>query len=434
MQMNNLELFKNFFSDKLHSLLTIDSTWQLGVLSIALLIAWQLNTQWKKHVITQLGEKERRGLSRFLLRGSGYLVFPIISLLFIYIGMTVLQLYKISTPILNVIIPLLLSLAAIRISVYSLRRSFKKTKNLHAWEGFISISIWCLVALHLLGWLPDILDALDRSAINFGNNRISILSVAQFIIIVGIYIVAARWLANLIEQRAKRSKTISSSMQVGLSKFSNVILYSVAIIVALNSVGINLTNLAVFGGAIGVGLGFGLQRIASNFISGFILLFDRSIKPGDVISIGDRFGWVVALRARYIVVKDRDGVETLIPNENIITSEVTNWSYSDKQVRIKVPLQISYQDDVELAMQLMLDACNVSNRVLSSPKPVVRLRAFEDSGIKLELRLWLNDPEKGVGSVKSDINLAIWKAFKENKVTIPFPQRDVHIIKDVLIE
>ena len=432
--MENLTLLQSFISSKMHKLLVADSAWQLTVLFLGIIVAWKLNHHWRKRLTAHLGQEEQRGVSRFLLRGSGYLVFPIVTLVFIYIGVAILQFYQIATPILDVVIPLLLSLAAIRVSVYSLRRTFNRSQNLRTWEGFISISIWCLVALHLLGWLPGILDALDRSAINFGNTRISVLSVAKFIIMAGIYIVVARWLATLIEQQTRQSKVISSSMQVGLSKFANVVLYSIAIVVALNSVGIDLTTLTVFGGAIGVGLGFGLQRIASNFISGFILLFDRSIKPGDVISIGDRFGWVVALHARYIVVKDRDGVETLIPNENIITSEVTNWSYSDKHVRVKVPLQISYQDDVEVAMQLMLDACNVSNRVLKTPEPNVRLTAFEDSGIKLELRLWLNDPEKGVGSVKSDINLAIWKSFKENKITIPYPQRDVHIVKNDFID
>ncbi|VAW92461.1 Potassium efflux system KefA protein / Small-conductance mechanosensitive channel [hydrothermal vent metagenome] len=432
--MNNLDLLQKFLSDKLQNLLVIDSVWQLAVLLIVFVIAWKLNRQWSKRLTAHLGEKEQRGVSRFLLRGSSYLIFPIITLLFIYIGVIGLRFYNIATPIVDIVIPLLLSLAIIRVTVYSLRRAFTKTQNLRAWEGFISISIWGLVALHLLGWLPDILNTLDSAAMTFGDNRVSILSVAKFIIIAGIYIVAARWLSMLIEQRAKRSKVISSSMQVGLSKFSTVILYSIAIIVALNSVGIDLTTLTVFGGAIGVGLGFGLQRIASNFISGFILLFDRSIKPGDVISIGNRFGWVVALHARYIVVKDRDGVETLIPNENIITSEVTNWSYSDKHVRVKVPVQVSYDDDVEQAMQLMLDACNVSPRVLQKPEPTVRLTSFADSGIELELRLWLDDPEQGVGSVKSDINLAIWKAFKENAITIPFPQRDVHLIKDTLTD
>ncbi len=430
--MPNLDVLQTLFSDKLNSLLIADSAWQLGVLLVAFIAAWKLNHQWNKRLTAHLGEKEKRGVSRFLLRGSSYLVFPVITLIFIYIGVAVLQLYKITTPILDIIIPLLLSLAAIRVSVYSLRRAFTKTQNLRAWEGFISISIWGLVALHLLGWLPGILNALDSAAISFGDNRVSILSVAKFIIIAGIYIVAARWLAMLIEQRAMKSTVISSSMQVGLSKFATVALYSIAIIIALNSVGIDLTTLTVFGGAIGVGLGFGLKSIASNFISGFILLFDRSIKPGDVISIGNRVGWVVALHARYIVVKDRDGVETLIPNENIITSEVTNWSYSDKHVRVKIPVQVSYDDDVEQAMQLMLDACQVSARVLQNPEPAVRLTNFADNGIELELRLWLDDPEQGVGSVKSDINLAIWKAFKDNAITIPFPQRDVHLIKDTL--
>ncbi len=428
--MNSVNQWLQIITAKLQSLLVADSLWQLAILAVALLLAFILNRKWKQFLVARLGTTEQKGVSRFILRGSGYLIFPLLTLVIIYIGVSILHVYNITTPILNILIPLLLSLAAVRISVYSLRRTFSKTPALKTWEGFISTTIWCLVALHLLGWLPDILKSLDSAAVTLGDNRLSILSVLQFIVIAGIYFVVARWLANLIEQQAKNSHVISSSMQVGLTKFAKFFLYSIAIVIALNSVGIDLTTLTVFGGAIGVGLGFGLQRIASNFISGFILLFDRSIKPGDVISIGNRFGWVVALHARYIVVKDRDGVETLIPNENIITSEVTNWSYSDKHVRIKVPVQISYEDDVEMAMKVMLDACAVSSRVLSTPKPQVRLTQFADSGIELELRLWLDDPEQGVGSVKSDINLAIWKGFKDKNITIPYPQRDVHIIRD----
>lgn len=422
--------FQALFSNQLQVLFSTDTIWQLGIILTSSLIAWRVQLAWNRFLSHQLGTEEQKGFSRFILRGSGYLASPISVLTIVYISSLLLPLFDVTTHILNIVIPLLLSLAAIRISVYSLRRAFTKSQTLRAWEGFISVSIWGIVALHLLGILPDILTALNASAINFGDNRISILSVLEFIFIVAIYIIVARWLIIFIEQRAKRSKVISSSMQVGLSKFANVLLYSIAIIFALDSVGIDLTTLTVFGGAIGVGLGFGLQRIASNFISGFILLFDRSIKPGDVISIGDRFGWVVALHARYIVVKDRDGVETLIPNENIITSEVTNWSYSDKHVRVKIPVQVSYADDVEHAMALMLEACSVSSRILGDPEPAVRLTAFEDSGIKLELRLWLDDPEQGVGSVKSDINLAIWKAFKTHNITIPFPQRDVHILNN----
>ncbi|MFU8819356.1 MAG: mechanosensitive ion channel family protein, partial [Desulfurivibrio sp.] len=175
-----------------------------------------------------------------------------------------------------------------------------------------------------------------------------------------------------------------------------------------------------------VGLGFGLQRIASNFISGFILIMDRSVKPGDVITVGDKYGWVEELRARYIVVRNRDGVDTLIPNETLITTQVINWSYGDRNVRIKVPVQISYDDDPEQAMELMRTAASSSPRILDDPAPTVRLLEFADSGILLELRVWIGDPEQGSGGVRSEINLAIWRAFKEAGITIPYPQRDLH--------
>jgi len=225
----------------------------------------------------------------------------------------------------------------------------------------------------------------------------------------------------------KRSPYINISLQVGLAKISRFVLLFIAIMLALTDAGLNLSSLTVFGGALGVGIGFGLQKIVSNFISGFILLGDRSIRPGDVISVGNTYGWVKQLKARYIVVRNRDGVETLIPNENLVTSEVINWSYSDRRVRVRVPVQISYNDDPEEAMVIMKKAATVSERVLKIPEPTVNLMEFADSGIALELRVWLTDPEEGIGSVRSLINLAIWRGFKEAGITIPYPQRDVHL-------
>jgi len=216
-------------------------------------------------------------------------------------------------------------------------------------------------------------------------------------------------------------------MRVGFSKFIRIALLIIAFLLALNAVGINLSSLAIFGGALGVGLGFGLQKIVSNFISGFILVMDRSIKPGDVITVGDQFGWVEALNSRYLVVRNREGVDTLIPNENLITSEVINWSYADRNVRVIIKVQISYNDDPEQAMALMLECAKASDRVLEDPPATVRLMAFGDNGIELQLRVWIADPENGTAMVKSDINLAIWRAFKVHNITIPFPQRDVHI-------
>lgn len=397
---------------------------------VAVLVGWLAHRRWITFIVAQIGLDEKHGFRRMAMRGSIRVVFPLVVAILLQIAVGILSQFELITPLLDLLVPLLLSLAAIRVIVYALRRAFGPSPALRAWEGIISTIIWGAVALHLLGWLPDVLASMDSLGVTMGNNRVTLLSVLQLALAIAVFMVIASWISRYIEQRAKRSEYLSVSMQVGLSKLSKVLLYTIAILIALNSVGIDLTTLTVFGGALGVGLGFGLQRIASNFISGFILLFDRSIKLGDVITIGQRFGWVVAMHARYIVVRDRDGVETLIPNENLITTDVVNWSYSDKHVRVKIPVQISYADNPEQAMQLMIDACDVSDRVLKNPEPQSRMLEFGESGINLELRLWLDDPEKGVGSVKSDINIAIWKAFKEHKITIPFPQRDVHLLNE----
>jgi len=217
---------------------------------------------------------------------------------------------------------------------------------------------------------------------------------------------------------------------VAFGKFSKFFLIALALFLAIDAAGIDLTTLTVFGGALGVGIGFGLQRITSNFISGFILVLDRSIKPGDVISVGaddTKFGWVQELRARYVVVRDRDGVERLIPNENLITSEVVNWSYTDPNTRVRIPVQISYDDDPEQAMALLIEAAKASTRILTTPEPTARMLAFADSGIQLELRIWISDPENGIGNVRTDVNLAIWRSFKAAGITIPYPQRDLHL-------
>ncbi len=371
--MEIFQLISNRFTDWIQVFKTPSGAWQLLIIFLALAISWFVHRRWQKFIVDRIGEHEATGIRRFALRGSGRVVFPLTMAAFLLVGRGVLAQFFSSTALLDVLLPLIFSLALIRITVYTLRRVYGSSQTLRALEGFVGLSVWFVVALHLLGWLPDVLAALDRPAIIFGSNRFSVLSLFKFTLAAAVFIVLARWTSRLIEQRVQHSTALSATMQIGLAKFSRVLLYTLAILIALGSVGIDLTTLTVFSGALGVGLGFGLQRIASNFISGFILIFDRSIKPGDVISIGNRFGWVVALHARYIVVRDRDGVETLIPNENLITSEVINWSYSDRHIRIKIPVQISYSDNPEQAMEIMLNACLVNKRVLSEPVPQVRL-------------------------------------------------------------
>jgi small-conductance mechanosensitive channel len=324
-------------------------------------------------------------------------------------------------------VPVLTALAAVRFSVYLLRKAFTINPLLRSSENLLAGLIWLGVIFHLLGWLPAVLEMLDSVAVTLGDTRVSVLSVFNVMILIAVAFILALWLADVVNRQVNRLPGVTPSFKVGVSKFSRFLLMTLAFLLALNAAGINLSSLAIFGGALGVGLGFGLQRIASNFISGFILVLDRSIKPGDVITVGDKFGWVQELNARYIVVRNREGVDTLIPNENLITSEVINWSYADPNVRVIVSVQISYDDDPEQAMQVMMECASASPRVLSDPAPTVRLIQFADSGIELQLRFWIADPANGFAGVKSDIHVAIWRAFKREGITIPYPQRDLHI-------
>lgn len=402
--------------------------WQIGVLVLAAAGAWLVHRTLTRSLLARVDAgADDYAVRHLAIRTTQRILFPLSMLLGVIVGAALLRRMGHAVVLLDLAVPLLLSLAGIRLLVYFLRKTFKPGPAVKAWEGLIATSVWIVVALHLLGWLPDVLAALDAMAMQLGKTRISVLAVLKLILALALLWLLAMWLGRLIEQRISRSTYVNPGMQVALIKLSKFGLLVLAFLLALNAVGIDLTALAVFGGALGVGLGFGLQRIASNFISGFIVLFDRSIRPGDVISVGQSFGWVQALHARYVVIKDRDGVERLIPNESLIVNEVINWSYSDRNVRLKIPVSISYDNDPERAMDLLLQAARANERVLDEPPPAARLMAFGDNGIQLELRVWLADPEAGLATVRSDINRAIWRLFKEAGIVIPYPQRDLHI-------
>ena len=401
--------------------------WEVGVLLLAAAGAGLVHRALGKGLAARTAQSAEYAVRHLALKTLQRILFPISMLLGVLAGRALLQHQGMATDLLDLAVPLLLALASIRIIVYFLRKTFRPGPAVKAWENLIATSIWVVFALHLLGWLPAVLEGLDDVAMQVGEKRISLLATGKLVLAVAVLWMLAMWLARLIENRISQAVYVNASMQVALVKLSKFLLLVLAFLLALDAVGIDLTALAVFGGALGVGLGFGLQRIASNFISGFIVLFDRSIRPGDVITIGDKFGWVQELRARYVVVKDRDGVERLIPNETLITNEVINWSYSDRNVRLKIPVSISYDSDPERALALLREAAMANERVLAEPEPATRLMAFGDSGIELELRVWIQDPEAGLANVRSDINLAIWRKFRGAGIVIPYPQRDLHI-------
>ena len=415
---------------RLQQLASPELFYELGILLVAGVVAWLIHRTMRDTLHAGLEVASAKGFRHLTLRTAQRILLPATMLVGVLIGRGALSSMDLPVGLLDVAVPLLLSLVAIRLLVYVLRKGFPVTPMLKTWENLISGSIWVMVALHLVGWLPAVEATLDELAFNIGSSRISLLATIKLVALVALLLTLAFWVSGVIERRMRASAHMTPSLQVAFGKFSKVFLIALAFLLAIDAVGIDLTTLTVFGGALGVGIGFGLQRITSNFISGFILVLDRSIKPGDVISVGGndaKFGWVQELRARYVVVRDRDGVERLIPNENLITSEVVNWSYSDTNTRVRLPVQISYDDDPQQAMTLLIEAAKASSRVLSSPEPAARMLDFADNGIQLELRVWISDPENGIGNVRTDINLAIWRLFKAAGISIPFPQRDVHL-------
>ncbi|MBI3776615.1 MAG: mechanosensitive ion channel [Gammaproteobacteria bacterium] len=397
---------------------------QLGVLIIAAAVAWLAHRRVHDY-FNRLSTQTP--LQQMLVHAVQILAFPLVMVAGVLIGRSILSHTHWKVAVLNISLPVLLSLAAIRSLMYLLQIALGPGRGLKTWENVIGTVIWALVALHLIGWLPEVLTWMDEIAFTVGQARVSVLTLCKLAASVAVWLLLALWIARVIESKLQQSLQLDAGTRLGLAKFSKVLLLTLAVFIALNSVGIDLTALTVFGGALGVGLGFGLQRIASNLISGFILVFERSIRPGDVITVGKSSGQVKELRARYIVVRSRDGMEILIPNENLIIAEVTNWTYSDRNVCVKVPVQISYHDDPTLAMRVMLDVARANPRVLAEPTPGCLLTAFAENGIDLELNVWINDPEDGIGNVHSEILLAVWHAFKQQHITFPCPQREIVI-------
>jgi small-conductance mechanosensitive channel len=295
------------------------------------------------------------------------------------------------------------------------------------WSRFIAIAAWTIAALNILNLLEPTTDLLDGIALTLGGLRISALIIIKAVLSLAVLLWLATMAGRLLERRITTLPNLTPSLQVLFSKLLKIIFVVIAVVVALNSVGIDLTAFAIFTGAVGVGAGFGLQKAISNFVSGVMLLLDKSVKPGDVISVGQTYGWVSSLGARHVSVVTRDGTEYLIPNEDLITHQVVNWSYSSNQVRLRIPIGISYNADVRQARALCLAAAAETPRVLAQPAPACLLLGFAESAVELELRIWIHDPRNGVGNVKSDVLLLVWDKFHAHGIEFPYPQRDLHL-------
>ena len=392
---------------------------QAGAIVASLLIALLLAPPFTRWLQRRLDDSRDDARLAFVWRTFLPLVTPIIWVVLLWIAIDVAARLGWPVKLMSIVTSLLNAWIVIRLVTQFVRDP--------VWSRFIAVVVWAAAALNILGLLSPALEMLDGIAFSIGEVRITALGVVEGLF----YLVVLLWLANLFsqlfERRIRHIPNLTPSVQVLFAKLLKIALITLAILVAVTSVGIDLTALAVFGGALGVGIGFGLQKIVANFVSGIILLMDRSIKPGDTIGIEQTYGWIQKLGARYVSVVTRDGVEHLIPNEDLITNRVENWSYSDDNVRFKVPVGISYRADVRKAMAQCIEAAQAVARVLDSPKPICLLKGFGDSSVDLEVRFWINDPRNGVSNVKSEVLLGIWDRFHEHGIEIPFPQRDLHL-------
>jgi small-conductance mechanosensitive channel len=408
------------------SLLLPTSLLQIAVIGGAVLLGWWIGRLARPRLASTAPSQDFRGRAR----EATWVAAPFV----LAMAAGLLHAAGTAARYVDVAVQLAALLLLIRVVVYIVRVSLGARARLKGWGTAISLSLWVFLSLHLLGWGDTVIGALDGIGVDLGKTRVSVWSVAKLLVTVSLFVVAAMWASRWLERRVLKLDALAPNMRIGIAKFLQAFLVGLSVLVGLNAAGLDLTTLNVLTGAIGIGLGFGLQSIAANFVSGFVLLMDRSIKPGDVISFTgttgtatEGFGWVEELRGRYVVVRDRDGVATLVPNQNLINNSVVNWSYSDPRVRLKLPVRVSYKGDPELAMRLMLEATAGHPRVIQDPAPVARLMAFGDHGIELELRFWIPDPAAGVNNVRSDVNRAIWKLFKQHGVVIPVAQREVRL-------
>jgi len=289
-----------------------------------------------------------------------------------------------------------------------------------------SLLIWSIAALHLLGIYNSVVTLLDKIAFQSGNIHISLLMVIKGVLTLFIFFWIANKLTTFSERKIKKVSTLTPSIKVLLTQILKFLIFTGVILVTMSSLGIDLTALAVVGGAVGVGVGFGLQKVVSNFISGIIILLDKSVKPGDIIEIEDVYGEIKSIGLRYISVLTLDGKEYIIPNEDLITKKVINWSYSNNLVRTKVSIGVSYNSNVDKALELLEQSVKNIDRILQKPSPKIFLKEFGDSSVNLEIKFWIKDPENGITNLKSEVNKNIWRLFKENGIEIPFPQQDIH--------
>jgi small-conductance mechanosensitive channel len=394
---------------------------ELAALVACVLLAWLLvRVASRAHLVAE-GNSILFG--RRVIDG---VLFPLLLLLFAYAAQALLaRLFPLA--VFKVAVPVLLSLALIRMGVKVLQVAFKDAPLVRALERTISWLVWMAVVLWLSGLLPVILEELDGIKWKVGNSTLSVRTMLEGAVTAGVVLLIALWISAAIETRLLRAATGNElSLRKAVSNATRAVLMFVGLLMALSAVGIDLTALSVLGGAIGVGIGFGLQKLAANYVSGFVMLAERSVRIGDNVRVDNFEGRITDINARYTVVRATNGRESIVPNEMFISNRIENLSLADPRVLQSTVVSVAYDSDSELVIRLLIEAALKQERVLHDPSPGVNLTNFGADGLEFTLNYWMADPENGQQNLRSLVNLAILQALRENGIEIPYPQRVVH--------
>jgi small-conductance mechanosensitive channel len=415
--------------------------WEAVVIAVAIAAAWGLGRTVRYRVEARLSaaarDKVPLDVLRFSIEGARRLAFPATALLLLWAGELALRLAGLigstaDARLLRLAMALVGALALVRLLVYAMRRALISVAVIGAFERAIAFTAWAVAAMYVTGVLADVTDWLQATQIPIGKTNVSLWAVLTSVAATLVSLLAAMWLGSLVETRLMTAPGLDRNVRVVLGRIARAVLILVAVLAALAVSGIDLTVLSVFGGALGVGLGLGLQRIASNYVSGFILLLDRSLRIGDLISVAgavDRYhGTVTQISTRYTLLRALDGTESVIPNEMLVSAPVVNHSLSDRRLRLAIRIAIAYESDLDLALRLGEQAARSAARVLADPPPGSLLVEFAADGLQLEIGFWIEDPEQGRMNVQSAVAIAVYKLFLEKGIIIPYPRRDVRIL------
>jgi small-conductance mechanosensitive channel len=415
--------------------------WEAVVIVVAIGAGWLLAREVRARIDARLSEAARSKVSvdllQFPIEGARRLAFPGATLTLLWAGEAALRAVHLigsakDARLLRLAIVLVGALALVRLLVYAMRRALRNVALIDAFERGIAFTVWGVSALYVTGVLADVTDWLDATTIPLGKSTVSLWTVLTTVATTFASLLAAMWIGSLVESRVMATPGLDRNFRVVLGRVVRAVLILVALLAALAISGIDLTVLSVFGGALGVGLGLGLQRIASSYVSGFILLLDRSLRIGDLISVAgpvDRYyGTVTEINTRYTLLRAMDGTESVIPNEMLVSTPVVNHSLSDRRVRLALRVSVAYGSDLDLALRIGEEAARSTARVIADPPPRTLLVEFAADGLLLEIGFWIEDPEQGRQNVQSDVAIAVYKLYLDRGISIPYPQRDIRIV------